>query len=302
MTFRYWTLIITLGAAWGCSFFLNEILLREVGPWTVSAGRVTLGAIGCWAYVVATGRMRAMPRALIRQLLFLGVLQFAMPFAVLPVSQQHITSGAAGTLNAMTPIMVVIVSHFWRGGERATMAKSAGVLFGFAGIVILMLPAMADGSSQVWAMLVALMAPVFYGISLNYMRRFKGVDSATMAAVALTGAAMFMGPLALATDGVPVITRVETFAAFATIGFVLTAATFLVMFWMIPRIGATNASTVTFISPVSAVILGMVFLGEQITHNDVAGMFAIFCGLMLIDGRIIARWNAWRNAPHGLPA
>lgn len=292
MSVRYWSVILLLGLGWGSSFYFNAILLREVGPLTVSMGRVALGAIGCWVYVFATGRSIAMPAIVLGQILVLGVLQFALPFAIYPVSQGYISSGAAGIVNAMTPITVVIVSHFWPGGERATHAKSLGVLFGFSGIVILAYPALkSGGGSELWAIFGAVLAPVSYAVALNYVRRLKGIDHSTLVAYALTGATVFITPLALLTEGIPVITHAETWAAFAVVGFLLTSASFIVVYWLLARVGATNASTVTFIAPLSAVLLGIFLLGESVLPAHLLGMGAIFCGLLMIDGRVLKRWQ-----------
>lgn len=292
MSLRYWFVILVLGLGWGASFYFNAILLREVGPLTVSLGRVALGAIGCWAYVFATGRSIAMPASALGQLMVLGVLQFALPFAIYPVSQGYITSGAAGIVNAMTPIMVVIVSHFWPGGERATYAKSMGVLFGFSGIVMLAYPALkAGGGSELWAIFGAVLAPVSYAVALNYVRRLKGIDHSTLVAYSLTGATLFMAPFVLVAEGIPVITHAQTWAAFAVVGFLLTSASFIVVYWLLARVGATNVSTVTFVAPVSAVLLGVYLLGETILPAHLLGMAAIFCGLLMIDGRVLKRWQ-----------
>lgn len=297
MSLRYWVLIFALGMGWGASFYFNAVLLREVGPLTVSMGRVALGAVGCWAYVLATGRSFAMPAIVLRQMLVLGIVQFAVPFAIYPVSQEYITSGVAGIVNAMTPIMVVILSHLWPGGERATKAKSVGVLFGFSGIVILAFPALkSGGGSELWAVLGALLAPVSYAIALNYVRRLGGIEHSVLAAFSLTGATLFMVPLALAVEGRPVIAHAETWASFAVVGFLLTSASFIVMYWLLPRVGATNISTVTFIAPVSAVLLGAYLLGETILLPHLLGMAAIFCGLLMIDGRIL-RQGRFRKQP-----
>ena len=290
MSLRSWLLIFVLGMGWGASFYFNAILLREVGPLTVSMGRVALGAVGCWAYVFATGRNIRMPAIVLGQMMVLGIVQFAVPFAIYPISQEYISSGAAGIINAMTPIMVVISSHLWPGGEKATKAKSVGVLFGFAGIVILAYPALrSGGGSEFWALMFAVLAPVSYSIALNYVRRLSGIDQSTMVAYSLTGAALFMAPLALGAEGMPVIVHGETWAAFAVVGFVLTSASFIAVYWLLPRVGATNISTVTFVAPVSAVLLGAYLLNEAVLLPQLLGMAAIFGGLLMIDGRILRR-------------
>lgn len=296
MTYRNWSLIFIMGIAFGGSFYFNEILLREVGPMTVSFGRVLIGAVGCWGIVFAFGKPVQLTWLIAGQTFVLGIFQFALPFAAYPLSQEYVTSGVAATLNALTPLLVVVVSHFWPGGERATPAKTLGVVFGFLGIVILAMPAMqAGGKSEFWAIMVALVAPLCYGIALNYIRRLKSLDTSVLAAMSLTGAAIFMAPLALGTEGIPVITKIETWVSFFGIGFVLTSVAFVLMYWMLPRVGATNASTVTFIAPISAVVLGVVFLSETMVWTDFAGMIAIFAGLLMIDGRIWAIWMKFRQ-------
>lgn len=290
MPLRYWAIIVTLGLGWGASFYFNAVLLREIGPLSVSMGRVGIGALGCWFWMF----MRRIPvrigRGMLGPLFVFGLFQYAMPLAIYPVAQQAVTSSAAGIVNAMTPIMVVIVSHFWPGGERATPAKTAGVMVGFAGIVVLMVPsAQGLSDSAIWALLFAMLAPLCYGISVNFIRRFSGIDLTVMTAASLSMATLFISPLALWREGVPVITRPETWFALAAIGLVLTSAAFVTLFWLLPRVGGTTASTITFIAPVSAVLLGVLLLGEHVLVWHLAGLAGIFCGLLLIDGRLV-RW------------
>ncbi len=288
MLLRYWVLIVGLGIGWGSSFYFNEILLRELGPLSVANGRVLLGAIGCWVWILARGLEFRVPRAVLGQLCVLSLLNYAIPFALYAAAQEHITSGAAGIINALMPVWVVVVSHFWPGGEKATLAKSIGVLFGFGGIVLLALPALQrGGGSEFWGVLAAAAAPVCYAFAVNYVRRLKSLDPAILTAWSLSCAAILLAPLSLWREGWPVITQAGTWGALAMIGFVLTSAAFILMFWLLPRVGATTASTITFVAPISAVLLGVWLLGEHIGAPHLMGMAAIFCGLLLIDGRVL---------------
>src|SRR5262245_873765 len=136
MKLQYWALIVFLGAMWGCSFLFNAILIRELGPFWVSAGRVSIGALGCWAFFVATKRKLPRDLSLYPQLLVLGLLNYAIPFALFPFAEQSLASGVVGVINGMTPMTTVIVSQLWRGGEKATWNKTVGVLIGFVGAAI----------------------------------------------------------------------------------------------------------------------------------------------------------------------
>ena len=295
MAARDWFWVILLGSIWGCSFLFNAVLIRELGPLWVSAARVGIGALGCWAVFIAMRKPLPREPLLYLQLLLLGIIGYSIPFALFPVSQLHLASGVAAIVNALTPITTVIVSHFWPGGERATWLKSAGVVAGFTGAAILALPALqSGGTSQLWAIGACLLATLCYAVSLNYTRRFARMDPTTIATLALTGATLVGIPVAFFSHGTPLITRPETIGAALGIGLLATTFAFMIMYRLLPRIGATNFTSVTFIAPVSAILFGVTLLGETLLPSHFLGMAAIFLGLLLIDGRIVRRWRGAR--------
>ncbi|WP_282022231.1 DMT family transporter [Ruegeria faecimaris] len=303
MSLKYWLVICILGIGWGMSFMFNAILLRELGPLSVSMGRVAFGALGCWVYVIGARLPVNLTLTRAFGLLGFGALSYAAPFAFYALGQQHIASGVAGIVNATTPAFAVIVSHFWPGSERATLLKSLGVVCGFSGIVVLSLPVLGGGaSSEFWAILLTLCAPICYAFSVNIARAFRDMQPVVLTALALTGATLAITPLALWQEGLPQITRAETWASLAMIGFVLTSAAFIAFYWLLPKVGPTNISTVTLIAPVSALVLGTWVLGETLRPEHLLGMAAIFAGLLLIDGRVIRRiWQgvSGKDQPKG---
>lgn len=288
MSLRYWALIIGLGGVWGCSFLFNAVLIREISPVWVSAARVSIGAAICWIYFWATHRTLPRDRTLYPQLLVLGLFNYAIPFVLFPFAEQHVASSLIGVINGMTPMVTVIVSQFWPGGEKATWNKVAGVLIGFLGAVLLTLPAFSGGgSSEIIAILAALLGASCYALTLNYARRFEGIDAATIASSSLTAAALVMVPTALVFSGVPVITRIETWGALFGIGVFSTSFSFLLVYWLLPRVGATNLSLNTFITPISAILLGVLVLYENFLPVHMLGIVVIFVGLVFIDGRLV---------------
>ena len=290
MLLRYWALIVLLGAVWGCSFLFNAVLIREISPLWVSGGRVAIGAAICWIFFLA--QRRTLPRdwRVYPQLLLLGVINYAIPFALFPFAEETVASGIVGVINGLTPMTTVIVSQFWPGGERATWNKAAGVLIGFAGAVILASPSLgAESGGQVVGMLAALVATICYAVTLNYARRFKDIDSPTIASLSLTAAALVSIPFALLITGVPVITRPETWASLLGIGVLSTSFSFLLLYWLLPRVGATNLSLNTFVIPISALLLGALVLGERLLPIHLVGIAVIFLGLVFIDGRLLRR-------------
>ena len=290
MPFRYWALIILLGAVWGCSFMFNAILIREISPLWVSAGRVAIGAVICWLFFLGTRKPLPRDWRLYPQFLLLGIFNYAIPFALFPFAEMTVASSIVGVINGMTPMTTVIVSQLWPGGEKATWNKSVGVLIGFAGALILASPSLGEGASaQVVGLLCALAATLCYAITLNYARRFSKVDSTVVASASLTGAALVSIPIALVFSGLPVITRPETWAALFGIGVFSTSFSFLLVYWLLPKVGATNLSLNTFITPISAILLGVLVLHEGFVPVHVLGIMVIFAGLIFIDGRLVRR-------------
>lgn len=294
MSSRDWFWIILLGGIWGCSFVFNAILIREIGPLWVTSFRVGIGALGCWAALVALRKPLPRDPVLWLKVGLLGVVAYAIPFALFPLAQSSLASGVAAIINAMTPMVTALISHIWIGGEKATRIKVVGVAIGFVGAAILISPELATGgATQLWAVAACLGATLCYALSLNITRSFKSIEPTALATLALTGAAVAAIPVAFFAEGVPVMQRPETWAAALAIGLVSTAFTFQVMYRILPRVGATNFATTTFIAPISAIILGVTVLGEHILPIQILGMLVIFVGLLFIDGRIR---HIWRRA------
>ena len=288
MPIRYWALIIGLGAVWGCSFLFNAILIRELSPLWVSAGRVTIGAAICWVFLLATRKTLPRDLGLYGQFVVLGILNYAVPFALFPFAEQTVASSIVGVVNGMTPMTTVIVSQLWPGGEKATWNKVAGVLIGLAGAVILASPSLGEGAAgQIIGILAALAATCCYALALNYARRFKDIDATITASASLTGAALVSIPVALLFAGMPVITRPETWGALVGIAVFSTSFSFLLVYWLLPRVGATNLSLNTFITPISAILLGVLVLHESFLPVHILGIVVIFFGLVFIDGRLV---------------
>ncbi|MEM9708141.1 MAG: DMT family transporter [Pseudomonadota bacterium] len=285
-----WIWITVLGVGWGAAFFCNEILLRELGPVSVSAARIGVAALAAWGLLIVFRRPVWFPPKRLLQMGIFGMAMYGLPFAIFPIGQQWITAGAAGIINALTPIMVVIVSQLWPGGERATPLKVLGVLAGFGGIVLLSVPALqAGGQSELGGIFLSIFAPLCYGIALNYVRRLADVDRLSLLAWSLSLSTLGIGTVALTLEGAPASLSAQGWAALLVVGVALTAIAFAIFYWLLPRVGATRLSTVTFIAPVSAVMLGILFLGETMNAWKAGGMAAIFLGILLIDGTFFQR-------------
>ncbi len=252
-----WLIVIALGTVWGGSFLFNAIMVQEINPITISFGRVFFAALLCWAVFFALGKRIKLDGKTLLGLITLGIVNFAIPFALFPLAQKSVSVGVSGITNALTPIMVVIVSQFWPGGEKATFSKSLGVLAGFSGVTILAIPALQQGGhSELWAIGLIILATLCYGISMNIVRSYHHIDSTLTTCIALTGASLALLPFMLTIEGIPHITKAQTWWSIGYISIIATAIPFLIVYKLVERVGATNFSTATFVAPVSALILG----------------------------------------------
>jgi drug/metabolite transporter (DMT)-like permease len=285
-----WTMLIGLSFIWGGSFFFNAIALRGFPPLTVVALRVGIGALCLWLIVLAM--KHALPRDPVQWLRFLvmGALNNAIPFTLIVWSQQHIAAGLASILNATTPLFTVIIAHALLHDEKLSAARLAGVAIGMTGVAVMVgLEALRDLGVGVVAQIAALAASVFYALASVYGRRFSDTPPMITAAGQVTGSSLIMILLALAVEQpwMRPPAPAEAWSAVIGLAVLCTALAYCVYFFILKRAGATNIMLVTFLVPPSAIVLGVLFLGENIAAKEIAGMLAIGAGLALIDGRLL---------------
>jgi len=129
------------------------------------------------------------------------------------------------------------------------------------------------------------------------VRSFRGMDPIVMTACAMTGGALAILPFAIAAEGVPQMPGWHLAFVFAIISFGLTSAAFLVLYSILPKVGAINLSLVTLVAPLSATLIGASIFGEEVGGNHLIGMGLIMAGLISIDGRI---WKVLAPRPPAL--
>ena len=289
-----WVMLITLATVWGGSFLFNAILVAELPVLTIVAIRVTVAALALWGFMYATGRKIPTSLHVWGALLILGVLNNAIPFSLIVQGQTQITSGLASILNATTPLFTIVVAGIFLMDERFSVLRVLGVIVGFSG-VILMVGADALGGlgADFWAQLCALGAAFSYGFASVFGRRFRElrVDPVMVATGQVTMSSLVLWPIALWIDGPQDIANMSLNAALSMFGLAVlcTSFAYILYFRILERAGATNISLVTFLVPISAIILGVLVLGEQIYIKEIIGMTLIGVGLVIIDGRLIKR-------------
>lgn len=302
MTPKQWAIILVAGIAFGASFGFNQILLDALGPMSISALRIGIGALGCWLWVLArrSGNFRLPDSA--GKLALLGIFQFALPFAILPFAQVHITSSVAGIANALTPVATVIVSYLLMTGERVGSHKLLGIAFGVLGTAALVSGGGVQSGSDPVFVLLAITAPFSYAVALNLAKQLRVSDPVLAITWAMTFGFVFIAPIALAFEGLPGPVGSATVVTLATLGIGLTAIPFLVLYSLMAVVGAVNVSLVTYIAPVSALLIGVVIFGDNLVVSHLLGIVFIMSGLVAIDGRfagiVAGYWRKWQHRAH----
>lgn len=291
---REWAMLIALSVLWGGSFFFVGVAVREVPPLSLVLARVGIAALALWAVLAVTGaRMPRVP-GLWAAFLGMGLLNNALPFALIVWGQQHIASGLAAILNATTPLFTVLVAHLLTADERLTPAKAAGVAMGLLGVALMLgtevLAGLGLGGA---AQLACLAAALSYALAGVFGRRFRrmGVPPLASAAGQVTASSLILLPLALMVEqpwALPV-PGAASWAAMLGLGLFSTALAYILYFRILAAAGATNLALVTFLVPVSAILLGALVLGERLEPRHFGGMALIGAGLALIDGRLLRR-------------
>lgn len=292
-------ILLIISLLWGGAFFFVEILVETLTPLTIVTARVGLAAALLWGIVLV--RKIDCPKRISDwgALAFVGLLSSALPFCLITWAQTQIDSGLASVLNATAPLFVVLVAGIALSDERLTLGKLMGVIAGIAGVSVLIGPDAVKGiGGSALGQLAVIGAAFSYALAGVYARRFKtmGLSPIIVATGQLTTATVMLLPLAVIIDGDQIASGLPLLAMpLSVIACLLGLALFstvlanVLYFRLLESAGATNAALVGFLMPVTATALGIAFLGEAFTPQQVAGALLIGLGLLIIDGRLFRR-------------
>jgi len=287
-----WVMVITLSLVWGGAFFFGGVAVTELPPFTIVFSRVCLGASVLWIVVAVFRIPIPKDRSLIAIFLGMSLINNVIPFCLIVWGQTHIASGLASILNATTPLFTVLVAHGFTIDEKLTPSRIFGVLAGLTGVAVMIGGAALETAGiSVLAQLAILGAALSYSFAGVFGRRFKklGVDPVMTATGQVTASTLILLPLMLIIDQpwtLP-IPSLSVIGALIGLGTLSTAFAYILFFRILSAAGATNLSIVTFLIPVSAIVLGILFRGEILELRHMAGMALISAGLACIDGRLL---------------
>lgn len=303
MSAQDWALLFLLSLLWGGAFFFVAIAVRETPPLTIVALRTGLAALALAGFRPWRRGRGAADRRAIGAFFVMGLLNNLIPFSLLFWAQTTIPSGLASILNATTPIFSILAAHVLLADERLAANRAAGAACGFLGVVVLLGADLRGGAGVgTLGMLACLGAALSYGLAGVFGRRFKAMRLAPLQVAfgQLTATTVMMIPIAMLasppwTSPAP---GPAALAAIVALALLSTALAYVIFFRILESAGAVNVTLVTLLIPVSAILLGALFLGERLEALDYAGLLLIGLGLLVIDGRPLG-WLRRRGRGRG---
>ncbi|MGH9226661.1 MAG: DMT family transporter [Acidimicrobiales bacterium] len=277
--------LFLLAFIWGWSFLFIKVAVRGMTPSTVACARVGLGATVL--LVVVRARGLALPRgwAWWRHFVVVGAAGSAVPFTLLAWGEQHVSSGLTAVLNASTPFFAALMAWVLLG-DRLARVQVGGLVVGFVGVAVASGAGFSElAGSSLLGEGAAVLAGAGYGLSFAYARRhLMTLPPMVAAAGQLVVATFLLLPLAvvttvrqgLALDGRRVL-------AVCLLGVFGTGIAYLLSYRLIADVGPTRAAVVTYLIPVVAVTVGVLFLGEPFSFRIVLGGLLTVAGIVLLN-------------------
>lgn len=286
---------LLLGAIWGCSFWWIKLGLRAVSPVDVAFLRLLAGASAL--LLIAAFTRTPLPRQLAtwRHLFVFSLLINSVPFTLFAYGETHISAVLAGLINSLTPLAtlgaVLILFH----QQRASRNILLGLFVGFVGVLVVIGVWRGFGTGQLLGIVACLLAVLCYGIGFPYARRHlaeRDDSPVSLAAGQVLCGTLQLLPFALLFGHVRHHPPTASIFGLLALGVLGTGIAYILNFHVVSNAPATVASSVTYLTPVFAVIVGVAFLHEGLTWNEPVGAVLILAGAAIAQDRLRARAGA----------
>ena len=275
-----WALLFTLVALWGTSFLGIKISLQTFSPDQVVVLRLSIGAFVLIAFMLARGkRLPGKPVAWVH-FMILGLVGNVLPFWFIAKGQVYVTSGMAGLLMAIMPLMTLILAHFFIPSENLNRNKLLGFVFGITGITLILGPSILGSQNSLVGCLLVLSAAILYATNTIIARRLPTYSSAVVSTgvticAAVTSLMIWPSVLDIDWHLVPNLALVTII----WLGVFPTGVAAIIFFVLIRRAGPTFLSNINYLIPLVAYFTGALALGELVVWHDMVALVAILFGI-----------------------
>jgi drug/metabolite transporter (DMT)-like permease len=276
-----WALFVSIGLIWGSSFLLIDIGLEAFHPGLITWMRIAFGALVLALVPRARRRIEPFDRPRLIALSFVWV---AIPFTLFPIAQQYINSAAAGMLNGAMPIFAAVIATILLR-QLPHGAVLVGLILGFVGVGAISLSSGSGDSSEALGVILVLLATFCYGLAINIAAPItQQYGALTVNARMLVYATIWTAPFG-ATGLLKSTFAWDSLLAVVVLGALGTGLAFLIMGSLVGRVGSTRSSFITYILPVVALVLGVVFRNDQVSVVALVGVVLVIIGALLAARR-----------------
>jgi drug/metabolite transporter (DMT)-like permease len=286
-----------MSALWGLPYLLIKVAVAELEPTLLVFLRLAMAAAVLLPIALAARAFRGVRRRW-RRLAVIAVFGIVLPFLLIAYGEQHISSSFAALLVASDPLFIVVLALWFDASERSSGTRLIGLLLGLVGVALLFGLDVGGDALRILGGAMVLGAAVCYAISALLVKTLSDVPRLGSVTVTLGMAAVVLAPVALLHPPTQA-PGPAAIASLLTLGLVCTALAYVLYFTLIADAGATRASTITYINPAVAVLLGVLVLGEPLTPGTLAGFGLILLGCALATGVLHARRPARPRRIHG---
>ena len=283
------TSYLALGIVWGASFLFIEKSLTFLTPVGVAFFRCALGALALWVVLLRRKMRINRDYLLFLQLWVMGLLLNVFPGILFAYAQEQVSSILAGIMNALTPIMSILMIMIVFRSERLSFEKVFGIILGFFGVVIVLVVGQTIGQTSASAIIALLLAVLCYGASYPFSSKYiipRKLSPEILATTQVSLSALTLFPFFLLNGFHSYEISLEALLSILALGVLGTGIAYIWNFRNVELAGPSLASTVTYITPLVAVILGFLLLGEPLTWNEPLGGLIVLIGSAIAQGRV----------------
>jgi drug/metabolite transporter (DMT)-like permease len=280
---------LALGVVWGCSFIFIKLGLEFLTPFGVAFGRCALGALTLLAWAKYKGIALPKSKKMLLHLWVVSLLLNVIPGILFALAQTEVTSILAGIINAVTPLMTLLAIMVVTRDEKPKLYQVAGILIGFTGVLTVLGAWKGLGDNPLWAILILLAAVTCYGFSFPYSRRFvlpHKLAPESIAAGQVTFGALTLLPFFIYNGIEKYEYQTAPVLAMVALGVFGSGFAYIWNFKVMALAGSAIASSVTYLTPVVAVIVGVIFLQESIYWYEPVGALIVLLGAAIGQNRI----------------
>lgn len=286
---KHWTAFIILGGIWSASFLWIKLALNEINPFTLVAFRVLFGVLFAGGAVFL--QRKAWPRDWSGwfPFLVLGATSIAVPFILITWGELSIDSAVAAILDATVPLFTIVIAHLYLHDDKMTVQRVLGLIVGFIGVIVLMSKDINTGAhNPILGQAAVILASVFYAASSVYARKTtQSAPGLVRGAAPLVSATAIMWMIAPVVESPFKIPQLPiTWIAVLWLGVLGSGFALILWYYLLHEIGPTRTGMVTYIFPLGGVILGVIFLNEQLSWQLAVGSLLIISSIVVVNLRL----------------